>query len=59
MEIAESEARILITNDRGFGEKYFENDARITASFFFAWVTSAEQTRSECSVNSWTSTPRS
>jgi predicted nuclease of predicted toxin-antitoxin system len=38
IKIAQDEGRILITNDRGFGEKVFVNDARITASFFFVWL---------------------
>ncbi|HXM48508.1 MAG TPA: DUF5615 family PIN-like protein [Pyrinomonadaceae bacterium] len=46
MEIAQIEGRILITNDRGFGEKVFPNDAHTTASFFFVWLTNVLQTKS-------------
>ena len=45
IEIAEIEERILITNDRGFGEKVFANDARTTASFFFVWPTRGQPTK--------------
>jgi predicted nuclease of predicted toxin-antitoxin system len=49
--IAQAEGRILITNDRGFGRKSFANDARITASFFFAWLTNGPPTRFACLIN--------
>ena len=51
LEIAQVDGRILITNDRGFGEKVFPKDARIMASFFFAWQTSALPTKSACLIN--------
>ena len=35
IETANSEARILITNDRGLERRFSANDARTTASFFF------------------------
>jgi len=51
IEIAQIERRILITNDRGFGDKSFANDAHIMASFFFVWLTNELSIRFECSIN--------
>ncbi len=51
MEIAQIEGRILITNDREFGEKVFANDAHTMASFFFVWLTNVLQTKSGSLIN--------
>lgn len=50
MDIAGRDGRILITNDRGFGERFFVNDVNTTASFFFVWTMSGPLIRSVCLV---------
>jgi predicted nuclease of predicted toxin-antitoxin system len=50
IEIAQIERRILITNDRGFGEKVFRERRRIMASFFFVWLMNAPSTKFECLI---------
>ena len=51
IEIAQAEERILITNDRALERRSSANDARITASFFFAWPMNGQSTRFECLIN--------
>ena len=49
--IAQAEERILITNDRALERRSSANDARITASFFFAWPMNGQPTRFACLIN--------
>ena len=51
LEIAQTEGRILITNDEALEKKSFANDARTRASFFFAWPTNKLPTKFVCLIN--------